>query len=42
MSFADVEEVLAMALPPSARNHLSHWYGYDGTARAPWPLSPTC
>lgn len=32
MSFADVEDVLGMPLPPSARNHLPHWYGYEGTA----------
>ncbi|MBI1351765.1 MAG: DUF262 domain-containing protein [Actinomycetales bacterium] len=32
MSFSDVEEILGMALPPSARNHEAHWYGYEGTA----------
>lgn len=32
MSFDAVEDVLGMALPPSARTHLPHWYGYDGTA----------
>jgi hypothetical protein len=32
LSFADVEQILAMPLPPSARIHLPHWYGYDGTA----------
>jgi hypothetical protein len=31
-SFTDVEQVLGMPLPPSARNHLAHWYGYEGTA----------
>lgn len=32
MSFSDVEDILGMRLPPSARNHLPHWYGYEGTA----------
>lgn len=32
VTFAQVEEVLGMDLPPSARNHLPHWYGYDGSA----------
>lgn len=32
LSFADVEQILDMPLPPSARNHLPHWYGYQGTA----------
>lgn len=32
MSFDAVEDVLGMALPQSARTHLPHWYGYDGTA----------
>ena len=32
MSFEAVEEVLGLALPESARTHLPHWYGYDGTA----------
>ena len=31
-SFTEVEQVLGMSLPPSARKHLPHWYGYDGTA----------
>jgi hypothetical protein len=32
LSFAQVERILDGPLPPSARNHLPHWYGYDGTA----------
>jgi Protein of unknown function DUF262/Protein of unknown function (DUF1524) len=32
LSFADVEQILAMPLPPAARNHKTHWYGYRGTA----------
>lgn len=32
MSFSDVEDIVGMPLPPSARNHLPHWYGYEGTA----------
>jgi hypothetical protein len=32
MSFDDVENVLGLALPPSARAHLTHWYGHEGTA----------
>ncbi|MDO8108292.1 hypothetical protein Q6348_13915 [Isoptericola sp. b441] len=32
MAFSDVEDVLGLPLPPSARNHLPHWYGYEGTA----------
>jgi hypothetical protein len=32
LTFTDVEQVLGIPLPPSARNHLPHWYGYEGTA----------
>jgi hypothetical protein len=32
LSFAQVEQILGMPLPPSARSHLPHWYGYQGTA----------
>jgi hypothetical protein len=32
LSFEEVEEVLGIPLPPSARLHMPHWYGYDGTA----------
>jgi Protein of unknown function DUF262/Family of unknown function (DUF6416)/Protein of unknown function (DUF1524) len=32
LSFADIEQVLGMSLPQSARRHLTHWYGYEGTA----------
>lgn len=32
LSFADIEQVLGMPLPQSARRHLAHWYGYEGTA----------
>jgi hypothetical protein len=32
LSFADVEQILDMPLPPAARDHKTHWYGYRGTA----------
>jgi hypothetical protein len=32
LTFEEVEEVLGISLPPSARLHMPHWYGYDGTA----------
>lgn len=32
VTFDQVEEILGMDLPPSARNHLPHWYGYEGSA----------
>ena len=32
VTFAQVEEVPGVDLPPSARNHLPHWYGYEGSA----------
>jgi hypothetical protein len=32
LTFEEVEEVLGIPLPPSARLHMPHWYGYDGTA----------
>jgi hypothetical protein len=32
LTFADIEQVLGMPLPPSARRHPTHWYGYEGTA----------
>lgn len=32
LTFADIEEVLGMPLPQSARRHPTHWYGYEGTA----------
>ena len=32
LSFANIEQVLGMSLPHSARRHLTHWYGYEGTA----------
>jgi hypothetical protein len=32
LTFADVEHVLGMPLPQSARRHPTHWYGYVGTA----------
>ena len=34
LTFADVEQVLAMPLPQSARRHPTHWYDYEGTAWA--------
>lgn len=32
LSFDEVQQILRMPLPSSARNHLAHWYGYEGTA----------
>jgi hypothetical protein len=32
LGFSDVEQILGIPLPPSARNHLTHWYAYEGTA----------
>ncbi len=32
MSFDAIEQILGMPLPPSARKHTVHWYGYKGTA----------
>jgi hypothetical protein len=32
LSFAQVEEILGLSLPPSARTHQPHWYGYEGSA----------
>ncbi|MDT0276663.1 DUF262 domain-containing protein [Blastococcus goldschmidtiae] len=32
LTFEEVEEVLGIPLPPSARLHMPHWYGYEGTA----------
>jgi hypothetical protein len=32
LTFADVEQVVRMPLPHSARRHPTHWYGYEGTA----------
>jgi hypothetical protein len=32
LTFADIEQVLGMPLPQSARRHPTHWYGYEGTA----------
>ena len=32
MFFGEVEAIRGMRLPPSARNHAVHWYGYEGTA----------
>jgi hypothetical protein len=34
VSFTELEEVLGFPLPDSSRNHLAHWYGYDGSAVA--------
>ena len=30
--FANIEQVLGISLPHSARRHLTHWYGSEGTA----------
>jgi hypothetical protein len=32
LTFPDIEQVLGMPLPHSARRHPTHWYGYEGTA----------
>lgn len=32
LTFEEVEDVLGLPLPPSARVHLPPWYGYDGSA----------
>ena len=32
LSFAQVEHILDLPLPPSARTYPQHWYGYNGTA----------
>lgn len=34
LSFADVEKIVGIPLPPSSRRHLPHWYGYEGSAVA--------
>lgn len=33
-TFAGVETVLGMPLPPSARQYVAHWHGYEGSALA--------
>jgi hypothetical protein len=32
LTFSEIEEILGLPLPTSARVHLPHWYGYNGTA----------
>ncbi|MGR7026354.1 DUF262 domain-containing protein [Geodermatophilus sp. URMC 62] len=32
LAFEQVEQILDVPLPRSARVHLTHWYGYEGTA----------
>lgn len=34
VSFGQLEDILGFALPGSSRNHLAHWYGYEGSAVA--------
>ncbi|MCY7412427.1 MAG: hypothetical protein LH471_05230, partial [Salinibacterium sp.] len=34
LTFEQVEQVAGIALPPSARLHPAHWYGYEGSAIA--------
>lgn len=34
VTFAEIEDILEFGLPPSARRHLPHWYGYGGSAVA--------
>lgn len=31
-TFAEIEEVIGMRLPPSSRRHAAHWHSYDGSA----------
>jgi len=33
-TFAEIEEVIGMPLPPSCRKHPAHWSGYEGSAVA--------
>jgi hypothetical protein len=32
LPFAEIEQVLGFALPPSSRLHTPHWHSYDGSA----------
>ena len=32
ITFARIEEILGMPLPPSSRKHAAHWSGYDNSA----------
>lgn len=32
MTFTHIEQILGFPLPDSSRNHLPHWYSYDGSA----------
>lgn len=34
MTFAEIEEIVGMPLPPSSRRHPAHWSGYEGSAVA--------
>ncbi|MGY2065622.1 DUF262 domain-containing protein [Blastococcus sp. SYSU DS0619] len=34
LDFEQVEQIAGIALPPSARLHPAHWYGYEGSAIA--------
>ena len=33
-TFSEIEEVLALPLPPACRNHQAHWHSYQGSAVA--------
>jgi hypothetical protein len=33
-TFAEIEEIIGMPLPPSARKYAAHWAGYEGSAVA--------
>jgi hypothetical protein len=33
-TFGSIEDLLGFSLPPSSRDHLTHWYSYDGSAVA--------
>jgi hypothetical protein len=34
LTFGELEEVLGFPLPPSSRQHVTHWHSYDGSAVA--------
>ncbi|WP_261569565.1 DUF7662 domain-containing protein [Frankia gtarii] len=34
LTFAEIEQIIALPLSPSARKHPAHWSGYDGRAVA--------
>ncbi|WP_329484221.1 DUF262 domain-containing HNH endonuclease family protein [Kribbella sp. NBC_01484] len=34
LTFSEIEQILGFSLPDSSRNHLPHWYSYEGSAVA--------